>query len=97
MAKGPSGRLVVDIDPGLKRELHASLAADGTTFKEWVTARIDQYLDERRQPGLPGMDPGMHPGMHPGMRYSQPEEDNFPMAAEDAATFNPSAPKNSKA
>lgn len=89
MAKGPSGRLVVDIDPTLKRELHASLAADGTTFKEWVIARIDQYLDERRQPGLPGM--------HPGMHYSQPEEDNFPMAAEEAATFNPSDPKNPKA
>lgn len=93
MAKGPSGRLVVDIDPTLKRELHASLAADGTTFKEWVIARIDQYLDERRQPGLPGMQPGTHPGMH----YSQSEEDSFPMAAEEAATFNPSDPKNSKA
>lgn len=88
MAKGPSGRLVVDIEPTLKRELHAALAGDGTTFKEWVIARIDQYLDERRQPGLPGLS-----GLA-GTQYSQPAEDAFPMAAEEAAAFNPSRRKD---
>ena len=84
MAKGPSGRLVVDIEPTLKREFHAALAAEGRTFKDWVILRIEQYLEERQQPGLPGM------------VYSQPTEDTFPMAAEDAAPFHPSSRKNSK-
>jgi hypothetical protein len=55
MARGPSGRLVVDIEPDLKRELHASLAADGLTFKDWVISQIHEYLDVRRQPTLPGI------------------------------------------
>ena len=55
MARGPSGRLVVDLDPALKRELHAALAADGTTFKEWLIARVSEYFDQRQQPRLPGI------------------------------------------
>ena len=47
-----SGRLVVDVAPDLKLALHAALAADGLSLKEWFTQRATQYLAERRQPAL---------------------------------------------
>ncbi len=47
-----SGRLVVDIDPALKRDLHAALAADGSSLKEWVVRNAQQYLAARTQPDL---------------------------------------------
>lgn len=46
--------MVVDLDPQLKRGLYAALAADGTTFKDWLLVHIDDYLANRRQPPLPG-------------------------------------------
>jgi hypothetical protein len=55
MARGPSGRLVIEVDPPLKRDLHSALAADGTTLKEWFIQRTKEYLNDRRQPGLPGI------------------------------------------
>ncbi len=55
MARGPSGRIVADLDPGLKRQFHAALAADGTTFKEWLLARVSTYFEDRQQPRLPGI------------------------------------------
>ena len=47
-----SGRVVVDVPPDLKFALHAALAADGLSLKEWFIQRATQYLDERRQPPL---------------------------------------------
>ena len=35
MAVGESGRLVVEIDPNLKKELHQTLREDGTNLKDW--------------------------------------------------------------
>jgi len=75
MAHGPSGRLVADVAPALKRELHAALAADGTNFKEWLLARVSEYLDERRQPRLPGI----------AVSIAVPS--NIPLAAEEPATY----------
>jgi hypothetical protein len=83
MAKGPSGRLVVDIEPSLKREFHTALAAEGLTFKEWVIVRIEQYLEERQQPGLPGMG------------YGQSADGSLPIAAEDPAPFHASSRRKS--
>jgi len=54
MARGPSGRIVVELEPALKQDLHAALAADNTTLKEWVEAQANAYLDQRSQPRLPG-------------------------------------------
>lgn len=53
MARGPSGRLVIEIDPALKGELHAALATDGKTLKDWFVACASVYLKERLQPMLP--------------------------------------------
>ena len=55
MARGPSGRLVIEVDPPLKRDLHSALAADGTTLKDWFLHRLAEYLSERQQPQLPGL------------------------------------------
>jgi hypothetical protein len=55
MARGPSGRLVIEVDPILKRDLHAALAADGLTLKDWFLQRASGYIAERNQPTLPGI------------------------------------------
>lgn len=55
MARGPSGRLVIEIDPDLKRELHAVLATEGLTMKEWFLAEARRFLDSHREPDLPGI------------------------------------------
>jgi len=44
MARGPSGKLVVDIDPTLKDALHAKLAAEKKTVRQWVAARAAEYV-----------------------------------------------------
>lgn len=51
-----SGRVVADIDPSLKRDLHAALARTGRTLKDWiienakaeVAAQTGRYLETRR-------------------------------------------------
>jgi len=55
MAKGPSGRIVIDLDPQFKREMHAALAADNLTLKDWFRSQANAYLAERSQPSLPGL------------------------------------------
>jgi len=57
MARGPSGRFVVELDPGLKRELHSALAADGLSLKDWFRTCADAYLQERSQPSLTSQPP----------------------------------------
>ncbi len=52
-----SGRLVVDIDPELKLALHAALAADGLSLKDWVVSRARDYIVERSQPRLFAAEP----------------------------------------
>jgi hypothetical protein len=55
MARGPSGRIVIEIEPELKRELHSALVADGETLKDWFIAQARFFLRERHQPALPGL------------------------------------------
>lgn len=47
-----SGRLVVDIDPELKLALHAALAGDGLSLKDWVMRQACEYVGARSQPQL---------------------------------------------
>lgn len=82
MARGPSGRLVVDFDPLLKREFHAALAADGTNFKEWLRVRVQDYLDNRLQPRFPSLDAG------------NGFADTLPLAAEDPGHYKISSKKS---
>lgn len=53
MAKGSSGRLVIEIDPGLKQELYQALGDEGLNLKQWFLGNVADYLDRRVQPELP--------------------------------------------
>ena len=52
MAKGDSGRLVIEIDPNLKRELYATLDQEGLTLKGWFVRRANEYVADHVQPSL---------------------------------------------
>ena len=49
MARGESGRIVVEIDPSEKEDLYAALTKDGLTLKHWFLRRATEYLRERQQ------------------------------------------------
>ena len=44
MSRGPSGRIVVELDPALKKRLHAAVTLDGTTLKDWFRQQAEAYL-----------------------------------------------------
>lgn len=51
MAKGESGRVVVEIDPELKRKLYSALAIDNLTLKDWFIAEAEAFVaDHSRKP-----------------------------------------------
>ncbi|RMP57510.1 hypothetical protein ALQ20_103569 [Pseudomonas syringae pv. atrofaciens] len=47
MAKGNSGRVVIEIDPDFKRSLYSVLAADGITLKHWFIEAAEKHVTER--------------------------------------------------
>jgi hypothetical protein len=49
MAKGHSGRIVIEVDPALKRELYGALAVDDSTMKDWFLAHAGEYLSSRNK------------------------------------------------
>lgn len=53
MARGSSGRLVFEVDPALKRRLHARWAEEGRTGKDWLLEKIEGYLRQPVQEHLP--------------------------------------------
>ncbi|UCF88315.1 MAG: hypothetical protein JSV70_07825 [bacterium] len=54
MARGKSGRIVVEIDPILKSELYDALQEEGVTLKEWFLRHTGSYLAQKAQPSLFG-------------------------------------------
>lgn len=52
MSIGSSGRVVLEIDPDLKKELYSSLALDGINMKQWFLMKADEYLSDRDQLSL---------------------------------------------
>lgn len=54
MAIGESGRIVLEIDPELKRRLYSILALENKTLKEWFVALAVQHIDTQQQPSLFG-------------------------------------------
>jgi hypothetical protein len=54
MARGESGRIVLEIDPSEKKELYAALTKDGMTLKDWFLRHATGYLRERGQGQLFG-------------------------------------------
>lgn len=57
MSRGPSGRLVVELEPSLKQQLYSALALDGMTFKNWLTGQAERYISEHKQPQLFAAEP----------------------------------------
>ncbi|MCB4438262.1 hypothetical protein LHL20_18685 [Alteromonas sp. McT4-15] len=55
MAKGDSGRVVLEIDPDLKRKLYAVLALEQKTLKDWFTESSTSYVRERLKAELDNM------------------------------------------
>jgi hypothetical protein len=51
MAQGPSGKLVIEIDPVLKKALYKRLLAEDKSMKNWFIERAEEYL--RAQQTLP--------------------------------------------
>lgn len=49
MSVGPSGRIVVEVEPELKREFHSALVKDGQTLKDWFVAQATKFVEGRRQ------------------------------------------------
>jgi hypothetical protein len=49
MARGKSGRIVLEIDPSRKAELYYALKRDGSTLKDWFLRQVEEYLRGRDQ------------------------------------------------
>ena len=49
---GDSGRIVVDVEPELKRRLYASLSLSGSTLKDWFMKVASQHCEEQQQPSF---------------------------------------------
>ena len=49
MAKGDSGRIVIEIDPALKEDIYFRLKKDGMTLKEWFLKEASDYLSDSDQ------------------------------------------------
>lgn len=48
MSVGPSGRIVVEVEPELKRELHSALVKDGKTLKGWFVTQAETFVKNRQ-------------------------------------------------
>jgi len=49
MSVGPSGRIVVEVAPELKRELHSALVKDGKTLKDWFVTQAESFVESRQR------------------------------------------------
>lgn len=52
MAKGSSGRLVIEIDPSIKKELYERLGEKGLNMREWFLINANAYLKQNKQNSL---------------------------------------------
>jgi DNA (cytosine-5)-methyltransferase 1 len=48
MAIGESGRIVIDVEPDVKRQLYSTLALSGRTLKDWFLNSAHQFCEERK-------------------------------------------------
>ena len=47
-----SGRIVIEVDTALKRDLYAALEREQLTLKEWFVQRASAYVADAVQPSL---------------------------------------------
>ena len=76
MAKGLSGRVVIEVEPELKRELYGELARRGLTLKAWFIGQATHFLDTSHQPSLfEAADTNSHRPQLPNGTHSTAGED----------------------
>jgi len=44
MARGSSGRIVIEVDPLMKRALYVELARQGLTLKAWFIVEAEHFI-----------------------------------------------------
>ena len=49
MAKGNSGRIVIEIDPSFKDELYTALKKEDLNMKGWFLSNAEEFLKNRSQ------------------------------------------------
>ena len=49
MSIGPSGRIVLEVDPDMKRRLYGTLTSSGLTLKAWFTMEAVAYIERSTQ------------------------------------------------
>lgn len=49
MSVGESGRVVVEVDPEMKRQLYEALSKRQITMKDWFTANAQQFIRDQTQ------------------------------------------------
>lgn len=46
MSKGDSGRIVIEVEPALKRRLYSALALENSTLKDWFIQCAENYTKD---------------------------------------------------
>ena len=52
MAISSSGRVVIIVDPALKKDLRRALIAGDLTLKDWFIQNARRYIEDMHQPSL---------------------------------------------
>jgi DNA (cytosine-5)-methyltransferase 1 len=52
MARGKSGRIVIEVEPETKNRLYSNLALSGSTLKEWFSIVAEEYCAKPTSPSL---------------------------------------------
>jgi hypothetical protein len=47
MARGQSGRIVLEVNPELKNELYSAISKKGITLKDWFVDTAKQYINHQ--------------------------------------------------
>ena len=47
MVRGQSKRIVIEIDPELKKSLYIELAKEGRTLKDWFVEKVIQKIEDK--------------------------------------------------
>ena len=53
MSIGTSGRIVIEVETDIKRELYSALSREGLTLKDWFLKSAQSYISHRTQLSLP--------------------------------------------
>ncbi|MGI1988608.1 hypothetical protein [Shewanella glacialipiscicola] len=48
MAKGESGRIVLEVEPELKKALYSILAMEQKTLKDWFVGKAQKHINEKK-------------------------------------------------